>query len=170
LKDSLLVRAIDRLRAQGVIAIGIDFYRDKGVEPGAALLRQRIRHDPRLVTIFNAAEGIPSPPGTPTQQKSFNDLIVDADGVVRRDLVHVEGQPPEVVSLPLRLFELAQGNQRLRDHFKGQPGSPLVKPIPAAIAIRTLRACSACWPITSPIVFWAGVLVICLLARSRPLN
>jgi adenylate cyclase len=118
LKDSLLVRAIDRLRAQGVIAIGIDFYRDNGVEPGVALLRERIRHDPRIVTIFNAAEGISSPPGTPTKQKSFNDLIVDADGVVRRDLVHVEGQPPEVVSLPLRLFELAQGNQRLRDHFK----------------------------------------------------
>ena len=117
LKDRLLVRAIDRLRAEGVVAIGIDFYRDKGVEPGAALLRQRIRHDPRIVTIFNAAEAIPSPPGTPTKQQSFNDLIVDADGVVRRDLVHVDGQPPEVVSLPLRLLEVAQGNQRLRAKF-----------------------------------------------------
>ena len=118
LQDALLARAIDRLRADGVKAIGIDFYRDKGVEPGAALLRQRIRSHPEIVTIFNGAASIPSPPGTPTQQKSFNDLIVDADGVVRRDLLHVEGQPPESVSLPLRLFERSQGNQTLRDQFK----------------------------------------------------
>ena len=118
LPDDLMVQAIDRLRADGVKAIGIDFYRDKGVEPGAALLRERIQRHPEIVTIFNAAESIPSPPGTPILQKSFNDLIVDADGVVRRDLVHVEGQPPEYVSLSLRLFEFSQGNQTLRDHFK----------------------------------------------------
>ncbi len=118
LQDALMVRAIDRLRADGVKAIGIDFYRDKGVEPGAALLRQRILSHPEIVTIFNGAASIPSPPGTPTQQKSFNDLIVDADGVVRRDLVHVEGQPPEFVSLPLRLFERSQGNRQFRDHFQ----------------------------------------------------
>ncbi len=119
LSDALLVRAIDRLRADGVKAIGIDFYRDRGVEPGAALLRDRIRRHPEIITIFNGAAGIPSPPGTPVQQRSFNDLIVDADGVVRRDLVHVEGQPPEFVSLPLRLFERTTGNQALRDHFQG---------------------------------------------------
>lgn len=118
MQDALLARAIDRLRADGVKAIGIDFYRDKGVEPGAALLRQRIRSHPEIVTIFNVAASIPSPPGTPTQQKSFNDLIVDADGVVRRDLLHVEGQPPDYVSLPLRLFELSKGDQTLRDQFK----------------------------------------------------
>jgi adenylate cyclase len=118
LQDSLMVRAIDRLRADGVKAIGIDFYRDKGVEPGAALLRERIQRHPEIITIFNAAESIPSPPGTPTQQKSFNDLIVDSDGVVRRDLVHVEGQPPDYVSLPLRLFERSQGDQALRNQFK----------------------------------------------------
>ena len=118
LSDTLLVRAIDRLRADGVKAIGIDFYRDKGVEPGAALLRTRIRSHPEIVTIFNGAASIPSPPGTPTPQQSFNDLIVDADGVVRRDLLHVEDQPPEFVSLPLRLFELSQGDQSLRQQFK----------------------------------------------------
>ncbi len=117
LKDALLVRAIDRLLADGVSAIGIDFYRDKGIEPGVNQLRERIRRYPQIVTIFNAAESIPSPPGTPTRQKSYNDLIIDADGVLRRDLVHVEGQPPEYVSLPLRLFERSQANQSLRNHF-----------------------------------------------------
>ena len=119
LQDGLMVRAIDRLRGAGVKAIGIDFYRDKGIGPGAALLRERIRRYPEVITIFNGAAAIPSPPGTPIRQQSFNDLIVDADGVVRRDLVHVEGQPPEFVSLPLRLFERSQGNQLWRDHFKG---------------------------------------------------
>ena len=114
LPDLLLARAIDRLQAAGVRAIGIDFYRDKGVEPGAAQLRERIRRHPEVVTIFNAAESIPSPPGTASLQQSFNDLIVDADGILRRDLVYVEGQPAEVVSLPLRLFERYRANQQLR--------------------------------------------------------
>jgi len=158
LSDVLLVRAIDRLRADGVQAIGVDFYRDKGVDPGADLLRQHIRSHPEIVTIFNVAASIPSPPGTPTQQKSFNDLIVDADGVVRRDLLHVEGQPPDYVSLPLRLFELSKGDQTCLIRLRVRPWSgPGFAVIQGATADRMRPDSSACCPFTSPIVSPVGV-------------
>jgi adenylate cyclase len=121
LNDGLMAKAVDRLLAQGVRGIGIDFYRDRGVEPGVQELRSLIRRHPQIITIFNAGESISSPPGTPLRQQSFNDLVVDTDGVIRRDLVHVEGQPPQTMALPLRLFELAQGNHDLRDKFNKPP-------------------------------------------------
>ncbi|MEB3331505.1 MAG: CHASE2 domain-containing protein [Synechococcaceae cyanobacterium] len=112
--DSLLCRAIDRLLAGGALAVGLDLYRDKGVGPQQQCLRERFRREPRLVSIFNAAEGIPAVPGTPPNRRAFNDLIVDSDGVVRRDLVHVSGQDAATVALPLRLLEVASGDRGLR--------------------------------------------------------
>ena len=105
--DAVLCRAIDKATQAKVAAIGLDLYRDQGIGPNQACLRERIQRHPNLVTIFNAAQGIPAPPGTPARQQAFNDLVVDADGVIRRDLVHVSGQGPAVVSLPVRLATLS---------------------------------------------------------------
>ena len=112
--DSLICRAIDRLSNDGVRAIGLDLYRDKGVGPQQACLRKLMRSNPRLVGIFNVADNIPAIPGTPTTQKGYNDLVLDVDGVLRRDLVHVGGQGPEMVTLPMRLLEVGTGSTQLR--------------------------------------------------------
>lgn len=115
LDDALLCRAIDRLETGGVAAIGLDLYRDRGVGPQQACLRQRAsRPDSHLVSIFNVAAAIGPIPGTPVQRQAFNDLVLDPDSVVRRDLVHVAGQDAATVSLPLRLQELASGSTDLR--------------------------------------------------------
>ena len=105
--DAVLCRAIDHALQADAAAIGLDLYRDQGVGQGQACLRERIQRHPNLVAIFNAADGIPAPPGTPPTQQAFNDLVVDADGVIRRDLVHVSGQTAAVVSLPVRLAVLS---------------------------------------------------------------
>ena len=118
INDRQLTAGLQILRAAGATAIGLDIYRDKGVDPGSAELRQELKENPKLVAIFNAAEAIPAPPGTRPQQQAFNDLVLDGDGVLRRDLVHVDGQPPAYLALPLRLWEKAQGNQQLRSTFK----------------------------------------------------
>jgi adenylate cyclase len=115
--DLILTRAVQQLRNAGVKAIGLDIYRDKGIDPGSLALRQELQQNRRLVAIFNQAESIPAPPGTPAKQQAFNDLVLDGDGVLRRDLVHVEGQPASVVALPLRLLEVAQGNDHLQKQF-----------------------------------------------------
>ena len=78
-------------------------------------LRDRFRDEPTLVSIFNVAAGIAAVPGTPMERQSYNDLSLDADGVVRRDLVHVTGQDEATVAFPLRVLEVATGDRSLRD-------------------------------------------------------
>ena len=121
LDDHLLSQAVQRLSRDGALAIGIDLYRDRGMGPGAEELRQELRRNPKVVAIFNAAEAIPAPPTTPARQQAFNDLVLDSDGVLRRDLVHVDGQPENSLALPLRLLEVAQGHAKLRQRFNKEP-------------------------------------------------
>ena len=119
LNDSLLCSSLLRLDALGARAIGLDLYRDQA----KSCLQQEIQRNPRLISIRNEADGIAAIPGTSPRQQAFNDLVVDADRVVRRDLVHVGGQDEAVRSLPLRLLETAaqtpeldQRLERLQDH------------------------------------------------------
>jgi len=112
--DNLLCKAVDRLSNEGVKAIGLDLYRDKGIGAQQNCLRETIRRNRALVSIFNVADGIAPIPGTPTNQQGYNDLVIDEDGVVRRDLVHVGGQDESIVTLPMRLLEVATGNNHLR--------------------------------------------------------
>jgi adenylate cyclase len=100
IEDGLFCKAFDKLNSNGIDAIGFDIYRDKGVGPNQQCLRDRFRHNPKLISIFNVAAGINAVPGTPIERQSYNDLSLDADGVLRRDLVHVTGQNEATVSLP----------------------------------------------------------------------
>lgn len=110
----MFCEAFDALNAAGVVAIGFDIYRDKGVGPNQQCLRDRFRDEPTLVSIFNVASAIPPVPGTPPERQSYNDISVDADGVLRRDLVHVTGQDEATVSFPLRVLEVATGDTVIR--------------------------------------------------------
>lgn len=117
IEDGLLCRAINRASQAGATAIGLDLYRDKGVGPNQACLRHLAQHEPKLVTIFNWNEGVEPIPGSRAERRSYNDLVPDPDGVVRRDLVHVSGQDQATVSFALRLVEVATGDQRLRQQL-----------------------------------------------------
>ncbi|MCT0212629.1 adenylate/guanylate cyclase domain-containing protein [Synechococcus sp. CS-1324] len=121
--DRLLCRAIDTLSADGARAIGLDLYRNRGVGLKQRCLRSQARANPRLVSIFNVAESIGPILGTPANRMAFNDLVVDADGVVRRDLVHVSGQDAATVALPLRLVEVFRGNGELRRRLEARPNA-----------------------------------------------
>jgi adenylate cyclase len=123
--DAILCRAIDRITKAGATAVGLDLYRDKGAGPNQDCLRQRFRDDPRLISIKSVADDIGPVPGTPPQRQGFNDLVVDSDGVVRRDLVHVGGQDAATVSFPLRVLEVGKGALWLRDQLeKGTAPGP----------------------------------------------
>ena len=116
--DALLCRALDQLLQNGARAVGLDLYRDQGVGPAQACLRRRFASHPKLVSIFNLASEIPAIPGTPPQRQSYNDLSLDLDGVLRRDLVHVSGQDEATVSFPLRVVEVATGDPSLRERLE----------------------------------------------------
>ncbi len=112
--DGLFCQAFDRLNRTGVGVIGLDIYRDKGVGEQQQCLRDRFRDEPTLVSIFNVASGIGPVPGTPPERQSYNDLSLDADGILRRDLVHVTGQDEATVSFAMRVMEVATGDKSLR--------------------------------------------------------
>jgi len=113
--DGLFCKAFDSLNSSGVAVIGFDIYRDKGVGEQQQCLRDRFREGPNIVSIFNVAADIGPVPGTPPERQSYNDLTVDSDGILRRDLVHVTGQDEATVSFPLRVMELATGDRSLRE-------------------------------------------------------
>ena len=119
LDDTFLCTALKQLDALGASAIGLDLYRDQA----KPCLQSEIQSNPRLISIRNEVDGIAAIPGAPAQQQAFNDLVMDADRVVRRDLIHVGGQEEAVRSLPLRLLETASQTsgldrqlEQLKDH------------------------------------------------------
>ena len=119
LDDTLLCGALKQLDTYGASAIGLDLYRDQA----KPCLQNEIQRNPRLISIRNELNGIAAIPGTPDRQQAFNDLVMDADRVVRRDLVHVGGQKDAMRSLPLRLLETASESrdpgrqlEQLKDH------------------------------------------------------
>ena len=114
IEDGLFCKAFDKLNSKGINAIGFDIYRDKGVGPNQQCLRDRFRNNPKLISIFNVAAGINPVPGTPIERQSYNDLSLDADGVLRRDLVHVTGQNEATVSFAMRVMEVASGDDSIR--------------------------------------------------------
>ena len=113
--DGIFCDAFDELNAKGVTAIGFDIYRDQGVGAEQQCLRDRFRDEPTLVSIFNVAAGIAAVPSTPIERQSYSDISLDADGVVRRDLVHVTEQDEATVAFPLRMLEVATGDRSMRD-------------------------------------------------------
>ena len=121
--DAYLCKAIDRLDALDVRAIGLDLYRDQTLNISNPCLSRLVVDNPRLISIHNIAESIPAIPGTPDQQQAYNDVVVDADRVVRRDLVHVGGQDKRIRSLPLRLLETARNNRNLGAQLEKLPAS-----------------------------------------------
>ena len=113
--DALFCKGIDLLDDYGATAIGLDIYRDKGVGKNQKCLNQRFSENSKLVSIFNVANNIGPIPGTPPERQSFNDLSLDSDGVLRRDLVHVSGQNESTVSFPLRMYEIAYSDNKMRN-------------------------------------------------------
>jgi adenylate cyclase len=113
--DRYLCEAITKLLDNGSIAIGLDLYRDQGIGTNQRCLRDLFRTNSKLISIFNEAEQIPAIPGTPPERQAYNDLVIDHDATVRRDLVHVAGQEdPRLVAFPMRLLEVANGSNQLR--------------------------------------------------------
>lgn len=109
LDDTLLCTALQKLDRLGAAAIGLDVYRDQA----KPCLQDEVQRNPRLISIRNESAGIAAIPGTPAQQQAFNDLVMDADRVVRRDLMHVGEQEAAIRSLPLRLLETARKTPHL---------------------------------------------------------
>ena len=121
MNDNYLCEAIKTLSQWGAASISLDLYRDVEVPPQNTCLRKTIKTNRKLISIRNIAEDIPAIPGTPDHQQGFNDLVVDSDGVIRRDLVHVSNQELSVRSLALRILEVANQKPNLDKQVEALP-------------------------------------------------
>jgi adenylate cyclase len=115
ISDRSLADALRALLDAGAGAIGLDLYRDLPVAPGVDSFDRLLREEPRVVAVhkFGAldAEGIAGPVALEGSDRiGFNDLLLDADGVVRRALLYQDDGSGEVepsFALVLALHALA---------------------------------------------------------------
>ncbi len=103
--DQLIARLLQRLQGYNPRAIGLDLYRDFPLEPGHQALNQELQR-PNVITIRNIDDlaGTPAPRSSPPDQVGFNNIPVDQDNVVRRNLLFAETLEGDVLfSFTLRL-------------------------------------------------------------------
>ncbi|OCQ95976.1 diguanylate cyclase [Oscillatoriales cyanobacterium USR001] len=108
ISDRLMAQAIATLQKYQPKAIGLDIYRDVPQEPGHKELQTQLQASNIIaITKFNDAEtmGVPPPPGVPAERVGFNDLVLDADGVIRRNLLFIS--KPDKTTFYSFSFQLA---------------------------------------------------------------
>ncbi|MEW6498121.1 MAG: CHASE2 domain-containing protein, partial [Cyanobacteriota bacterium] len=93
ISDATLAQLLEKLKTQQPRAIGLDLYRNLPIEPGHSELTQVFASTPNLIGIHKAisdAKGAavaPSPILQKQNQVAASDLVLDADGKVRRHLL-----------------------------------------------------------------------------------
>ncbi len=119
MSDRVMARFIRNIKAQQPRAIGIDIYRDLPVEPGHEELVEVFKSTPNLIGIEKVGGEPIAPPPTlrELEQVAAADLVLDADGKVRRGLVLVgnkKGEFREGLGTKTALMYLEKENINLR--------------------------------------------------------
>jgi diguanylate cyclase (GGDEF)-like protein/PAS domain S-box-containing protein len=127
ISDRLLAKLLWKIQEGRPRAIGLDIYRDLAVKPGHEELEAAFGDIANLVGIERLGDqkslGVNPPPILKKrQQVGFNNVVVDADGKVRRSILywHHEGEAHQ--SFALMLAEIYLAAQGITP--KAVPGSP----------------------------------------------
>ncbi|MEG4581942.1 adenylate/guanylate cyclase domain-containing protein [Microcoleus sp. MON1_C5] len=106
ISDRTLAKAIAEIARLDPIAIGIDIIRRTPYEPGNAELVTQWKN-PKVIPITfigsSESERVPPPPNIPDKRVGFNDLLVDPDRIIRRNLMLRGDGKRTVYSLSMRL-------------------------------------------------------------------
>lgn len=90
LSDRVLAQVLTKLVQFQPRAIGLDLYRDIPQEPGHAQLQAKLKNA-NIIAIANMGSGennvVLPPAGVPPERIGFNDVLLDGDGVIRRNLL-----------------------------------------------------------------------------------
>ena len=104
--DQTIAQAIAQLQQYNPRVIGVDLYREVPQEPGREALLEQLAA-PNLVAIAEMGTGdtlhIPPPPEVPLDRVGFNDLVLDPDRFIRRNLMFASFQDQVMYSFSLRL-------------------------------------------------------------------
>ncbi len=106
LSDETIARLLEKLSEYEPAVIGLDLYRDIPYEPGTKKLAEQLQA-PNLIAIKNLGDGrvkgVPAPPGIPAERIGFNDIVLDPDGSVRRNLMFATTEEGTFFSFSLQL-------------------------------------------------------------------
>ena len=109
ISDQTLSTAIELLKRENPTIIGLDIYRDLPVEPGHQKLLKTFNSTPNLIGIEkfikdSTGSGVRPPPVLRDRnQVAMNDLIVDPDGRIRRNLLSIRQNGKTELALGTRL-------------------------------------------------------------------
>ncbi|MBF2025158.1 MAG: adenylate/guanylate cyclase domain-containing protein [Oscillatoriales cyanobacterium C42_A2020_001] len=109
LSDQTIATLLQTLQQHQPTVIGLDLLRDVPQEPGNAALRKQLQAANIIaITGLKQADdyGAPPPPGMPEAQIGFNDVLTDADGVIRRALLFAETDYPFSFAMQLSVAYL----------------------------------------------------------------
>jgi CHASE2 domain-containing sensor protein/class 3 adenylate cyclase len=102
ISDEIMAQLFAKLQSHQPKLIGLDIYRDlpqgKGYEKFTAQLAA-----PNVLGIRNDAEGVNPPPTLPAERIGFNDLVLDADNTIRRNLMSFSTDEGNQTSFSLKL-------------------------------------------------------------------
>ena len=99
LSDQSLAKLLEKLKSYQPQVIGLDIYRDYPVGKTVPTLAAEMRQSDRLVTICKVSDpqagrvGVAPPPEIPSNRLGFSDFVLDADSVVRRQLLVLTPPP-----------------------------------------------------------------------------
>ncbi|HEY9860294.1 MAG TPA: adenylate/guanylate cyclase domain-containing protein [Candidatus Obscuribacterales bacterium] len=119
--DHVMAQALDNLQKAKPRLIGLDIYRDLPQPPGQKALTQQLQA-PNVVAITNLGDEagtppippIPPPAAVPSDRVGFNDVVTDADGVIRRSLMFGSTETTDISSLSLLLAQRYLAAQQVR--------------------------------------------------------
>lgn len=104
MSDATLAQLISSIKRQQPTVIGLDIYRDLPIEPGQSELVNVFKSTPNLIgiekVIRTAEGGVVQAPRALRQRKqvSASDLLLDADGRIRRSLLFLTDQDGESIT------------------------------------------------------------------------
>ncbi|NJK38541.1 MAG: EAL domain-containing protein [Oscillatoriales cyanobacterium SM2_3_0] len=103
LSDKTLAEAFAILQQHQPAVIGLDLYRDISQEPGSVALARQLQKD-NVIAITNIGEPpVLPPPNVPPERVGFNDVVLDPDSTIRRQLLLASTETETLFAFSLQL-------------------------------------------------------------------
>jgi diguanylate cyclase (GGDEF)-like protein len=121
LSDETLAQLLSTLQQYQPTVIGLDIYRDIAHPPGTALLRYELQKENVISIQYlgSAANQVAAPPEVSEAQIGFNDVVLDLDSKLRRNLMYARVENEELYSFALRLsLAYLRNNPAITGDFK----------------------------------------------------
>lgn len=109
--DEVMAKLFKKIQSSKPKLIGLDIYRDLPQPPGYEEFKAQLQA-PNVIGIRNDAGGVNPPPALPAERIGFNDLVLDADNTIRRNLMSFANDEGNQISFALKLalnYLAAQG-------------------------------------------------------------